>query len=123
MILSSDDIISFVVLGTNGTRLLLCPWSFLEHSVWSNPDHTFQLPGMCMASFPDPNQLEPGNETSMCMYGQAGEQEQWMMYILHHQVNKAGLKVRGALITEVYRKALYVNSTTLSEFSTGQVEI
>ena len=78
---------------------------------------------MCMALFPDPNQLESGNETSMCMYGQAGEQEQWMMYILHHQVNKAGLKVRGALITEVYRKALYVNSTTLSEFSTGQVKI
>lgn len=32
-----------------------------------------------------------------------------------------GLKVRAALITEVYRKTLSVNSTTLSKFSTGQV--
>ena len=32
-----------------------------------------------------------------------------------------GLKVRGALITEVYRKSLAINLTTLSQYSTGQV--
>ena len=37
------------------------------------------------------------------------------------QVNKIGLKLRAAIITEVYRKALAVNSATLSKFSTGQV--
>jgi len=37
------------------------------------------------------------------------------------QVNKVGVKVRGALITEIYRKALSANATTLSQFSTGQV--
>ena len=45
----------FLVSGTNGPWLLLCPWSFLEHSVWGNTNYTFQLPGMCMAPFPDPN--------------------------------------------------------------------
>ena len=39
------------------------------------------------------------------------------------QVNKVGLKLRAAIITEVYRKALSVNFTTLSKFSTGQVHI
>ena len=39
----------------------------------------------------------------------------------HDQVNKVGLKLRAAIITEVYRKALFVSSTTLSKFSTGQV--
>ncbi len=36
------------------------------------------------------------------------------------QVNKVGVKVRSALITEIYRKALSVTTTTLSHFSTGQ---
>ena len=40
---------------------------------------------------------------------------------MYHQVNKIGLKLRAAIITEVYRKALSVSSTTLSKFSTGQV--
>ena len=39
------------------------------------------------------------------------------------QVTKVGLKIRAALITEVYRKALSVNSATLSQFSTGQVTL
>ena len=38
-------------------------------------------------------------------------------------MNKVGLKLRAAIITEVYRKALSVNSTTLSKFSTGQVHM
>ncbi|XP_064395751.1 ATP-binding cassette sub-family C member 10-like [Halichondria panicea] len=39
----------------------------------------------------------------------------------NYQVNKVGVKVRSALITEIYRKALSVTTTTLSHFSTGQV--
>ncbi len=37
------------------------------------------------------------------------------------QVNKVSLKIRAALITEIYRKALSVNSSMLSRFSTGEV--
>ena len=37
------------------------------------------------------------------------------------QVYKVGLKVRAALITEVYRKSLSISLTTLSQYSTGQV--
>ena len=43
--------------------------------------------------------------------------------ILFPQVTKVGLKIRAALITEIYRKALSVNSATLSKFSTGQVNL
>ena len=42
-------------------------------------------------------------------------------YFLPPQVNKVGLKVRGALITEVYRKSLSVSLATMSRYSTGQV--
>lgn len=42
---------------------------------------------------------------------------------MYLQVNKVGLKIRAALITEVYRKALHVSTTTLSRFSTGQVQL
>ena len=37
------------------------------------------------------------------------------------QMSKVGLKIRAAVMTEVYRKALSVSSTTLSKFSTGEV--
>ena len=43
------------------------------------------------------------------------------VYSSQWQVNKVGLKVRAALITEVYRKSLSVNLTTMSRYSTGQV--
>ena len=37
------------------------------------------------------------------------------------QMNKVGLKIRAAIMTEVYRKPLAVTATTLSKFSTGEV--
>ena len=37
------------------------------------------------------------------------------------QINKVGMKVRAAIITAVYHKALHVSSTELSQFSTGEV--
>ncbi|KAL5483667.1 hypothetical protein EMCRGX_G020072 [Ephydatia muelleri] len=45
------------------------------------------------------------------------------MLITHfnNEVNMVGLKLRAALISEVYRKSLSVNLATLSHFSTGQV--
>ena len=47
------------------------------------------------------------------------------LYFLHFssfsQVNKVGLKVRAALITEVYRKSLSISLATMSRYSTGQV--
>ncbi|CAI8012847.1 Multidrug resistance-associated protein 7, partial [Geodia barretti] len=39
----------------------------------------------------------------------------------NYQVNKVGLKVRAALITEVYRKSLSISLSTMSRYSTGQV--
>lgn len=39
------------------------------------------------------------------------------------QVNKVSVKIRAALITEVYRKALSISSTTISKFSTGEVHM
>jgi ATP-binding cassette subfamily C (CFTR/MRP) protein 10 len=37
------------------------------------------------------------------------------------QVNKVGLKIRAAIVTEIFRKSLSVNSVNMSKFSTGQV--
>lgn len=42
-------------------------------------------------------------------------------YTCNIKVNKVGLKIRTAIVTEIYRKALSISSTTLSQFSTGQV--
>ena len=46
-----------------------------------------------------------------------------IFFSFHQQVNKVGLKVRAALITEVYRKSLSINLTTMSTYSTGQVRV
>ena len=44
-----------------------------------------------------------------------------IMFSLCLQVNKIGLKIRAAVITTVYNKALGVSLTTLSKFSSGEV--